>query len=233
MEVVLIVDDDAEIRALVRKYLEREHYTVLETSTLKTALSLLQNNPVQLVLLDVFLPDGNGISFCSEIRKFSNVPILLISAKGDDSDVVLGLGVGADDFITKPFSLNQLIARVKAQLRRASFLQQAGTVTSREDAPLISGDIYIEQKKRIILCRGKAIDLTAKEFDLLAYLVRNEGIVFHKEQLYEAIWGYDAVGDCRTVAVHVKNIREKIEKDSRVPKMLVMVWGVGYKFVKG
>lgn len=231
MDRILVIDDDVEIRKLIRQYLERNHYNVLEAGTVKTGIDLIKHNVINLIILDIFLPDGNGIDMCSEIRSFSKIPILLISAKGDDSDVVLGLGIGADDFITKPFSLDQLVARVKAQLRREKFLLELNQKQEGTNDIIIKGSLYIDLKKRDIFCREELVELTAKEFDLIAFLANNEGIVFEKEKLYEKIWGYDAMGDYRTVAVHVKNIREKIEIDYKNPKMVITVWGVGYKFV--
>lgn len=230
MKTVLIIDDDLEVQQLIKTYLEREGFGVYCTTHSSEGLEIIKEKKLDLIILDIFLPDGNGLEVCKKIRSTSKIPITLISAKGDESDKVLGLGLGADDFITKPFSINELVARVKAQIRRNEFIEDYKKENRKNNDSIVAGPIVINIESRTVFCREKKILLTAKEFDLLTFMAKNKDRVFSKDFLYESIWGYESSGDSRTVTVHIRKIREKIEKNPKEPQIIVNVWGVGYKF---
>ncbi len=227
---ILIIDDDLEVQSIIKSYLVREGFSVICASFVKDGIAMFHEQKVDLAIIDIFLPDGNGLDVCNRLRSVSQTPIILISAKGDESDKVLGLGLGADDFLTKPFSINELVARVKAQIRRNEYIAQSINQKKPLGGTLIVGSLMIDTESRTAFCYDKPLSLTAKEFDLLTLLAKNENRVFDKESLYDAIWGYDPNGDTRTVMVHIRRLRLKIETDPNNPKMLVTVWGVGYKF---
>ncbi len=229
MKTVLIIDDDLEVQQLIRTYLERESYRVFCTARSDEGLEIIKEKKLDMVLLDIFLPDDNGLEVCKKIRLTSNVPITLISAKGDESDKVLGLGLGADDFITKPFSINELVARVKAQIRRNDFIEDMKKDRGEKNNSIVAGPLIINMESRSVYCREEPLLFTAKEFDLLAFMAKNRDKVYSKDFLYETIWGCNCGGDSRTVTVHIRKIREKIEIDPNEPQILVNVWGVGYK----
>ncbi|MDF2473701.1 MAG: two-component system sensor histidine kinase response regulator [Anaerocolumna sp.] len=230
MKKILIVEDDIELQQLMRQYLKREGFSVYCTPYSTKGMDYIKSNDPDLILLDVFLPDANGLDLCSQIRRVTKAPITIISAKGDESDKVLGLGLGADDFVTKPFSVNELVARVKAQLRRSEFIKDVMKETTKSSYSIVAGPLVINIDSRMVYCREIPLTLTAKEFDLLTFFANNEDRVYNKDFLYETIWGYDSSGDSRTVTVHIRKLREKIELDPNEPKMILNVWGVGYKF---
>jgi len=225
---ILVIDDEPELVQLIKKYLQREGFEIFTGSTGQEALELAKIEKPDLIILDIMLPDLDGLEACQILRRENLTPILLISAKGDDADKVLGLGLGADDYLTKPFSLNELVARVKAHLRRYNYL----TTVSPENKPevLTYGSMVIDSKSHEVLLSGKQVNLTSKEFDLLSFLVLNVNQVFNKEYLYENIWGQDSSGDSRTVMVHIRRLREKIEMNPTHPKYLITIRGTGYKF---
>ncbi|MBP2665936.1 MAG: DNA-binding response regulator [Firmicutes bacterium] len=225
---ILLIDDDPEIIELVGKYLKREGYRNLFAGTAHDGLQLARREKPDLVILDVILPDADGMDVCRMLRSEMSAPILLVSAKGEDADKVLGLGLGADDYLTKPFSLNELIARVKAHLRREEHhLREAKTVDQIQCGP-----IEINLKSMDVFLDGTPLHLTLKEFELLAFLCLHVDQVFSREELYEKIWGNEAFGDSRTVMVHVSRLREKIEADPNKPQYLKTVWGSGYKLCR-
>lgn len=230
MKTVLIIDDDLEVQQLIKTYLEREGFGVYCTPLSNEGLEIIKEKKIDLIILDIFLPDGNGLEVCKKIRSTSKIPITLISAKGDESDKVLGLGLGADDFITKPFSINELVARVKAQIRRTEFIEDFTRENRNHNDSIVAGPLVINMESRSVFCREEKVLLTAKEFDLLAFMAKNKDRVFSKDFLYESIWGYESSGDSRTVTVHIRKIREKIEKKPKEPQIIVNVWGIGYKF---
>ncbi len=230
MKTVLIIDDDLEVQQLIKTYLEREGFGVYCTPLSYEGLEIIKEKKIDLIILDIFLPDGNGLEVCKIIRSTSKIPITLISAKGDESDKVLGLGLGADDFITKPFSINELVARVKAQIRRTEFIEDFTKENGNRNDSIVAGPLVINMESRSVFCREEKVLLTAKEFDLLAFMAKNKDRVFSKDFLYESIWGYESSGDSRTVTVHIRKIREKIEKKPKEPQIIVNVWGIGYKF---
>lgn len=182
------------------------------------------------MVLDIFLSHANGLDICRQLRERTQKPIILISDKGDESDKVLGLGLGADDFLTKPFSMNELVARIKAQIRRQEYYESVAAQKEDGEKILAAGPPVVNIAARTLTCRGKPVTLTARELDLLVYFVRHEGWVLSKDTIYESIWGLNSTGDSRTVMVHVRHLREKLELDPEHPEMFVTVWGVGYKF---
>ncbi|ABR46881.1 two component transcriptional regulator, winged helix family [Alkaliphilus metalliredigens QYMF] len=227
MKKILILEDDISIAELQRDYLEINQFDVDIEARGDEGLQRALNHDYDLIILDIMLPGKDGFEICKEIRLTKNTPILLVSAKKEDIDKVRGLGLGADDYMTKPFSPNELVARVRAHIARFERL------TSNEDIHkgLIQvGEISIEQLSRSVFVNQKETNLTTKEFDLLYLLAQNPQRVFRKEELFETIWGWDSFGDISTVTVHIRRIREKIERDPSNPKYIETIWGVGYKF---
>ncbi|MEA4900197.1 response regulator transcription factor [Desulfitobacterium sp.] len=223
MEPILVVDDEERIRRLVRMYLENEGYTVEEAENGREALERFHKSSYALMILDLMMPEVDGWCVCREVRKVSNVPIIMLTARGEEFDRVLGLELGADDYLVKPFSTKELVARVKALLRRAK-----GSMAGN-DSVLVFGKLRIEKEKHRVMIEDEIITLTPREFELLYFLAKNPGRVFSREQLMETVWGYDFYGDARTVDTHVKKLREKLS-NPEVKSMIGTVWGVGYKF---
>jgi DNA-binding response OmpR family regulator len=221
---VLVVDDEPIVREVVVRYLEREGYRTLEAGDGERARELLEREPPQLVVLDVMLPGLDGLSLCRWIRARSELPVILLTARGEEADRIVGLELGADDYVTKPFSPRELAARVRTVLRRAS------PQVSREGR-LSFGEVEIDAGTREVTKGGRPVRLTAREFDLLWFLASNRRRVFSRDQLMDRVWGYEAAVDTGTVTVHVRRLREKIEDDPSRPKLLETVWGVGYRFV--
>jgi DNA-binding response OmpR family regulator len=224
MATVLVVDDEPIVREVVVRYLEREGYRTLEAGDGDRARELLELDPPNLVVLDVMLPGMDGLSLCRWIRARSELPVILLTARGEEADRIVGLELGADDYVTKPFSPRELAARVRTVLRRAA-LPAVG------EEKLSLGDLEVDASAREVTKAGERLQLTAKEFDLLWFLASNRRRVFSRDQLMERVWGYEAALDTGTVTVHVRRLREKIEEDPSRPKLLETVWGVGYRFV--
>ena len=228
-ELILIVEDELEIAELVRDYLEAEGYRALLASDGLEGLNYFKEYKPTLAVLDVMLPKMDGIELCRRLRIDSNIPILMMSAKKSETDKIIGLGMGADDYITKPFSPGELVARIKAHLRRYQHLS-----APRETGNFLKfSGLEIDLKGFSVLIEGRKVDLSAKEFQLLAFLAANKGQVFSKEQLLENVWGYHHVGDSNTITVYMRKLREKIESDPSKPVFLITVWGIGYKFDGG
>ncbi|MBP1759133.1 MAG: response regulator with CheY-like receiver domain and winged-helix DNA-binding domain [Firmicutes bacterium] len=223
MDPILIVDDEEKIRSLVRLYLEREGFVVEEAEDGRVALEKFRVGRFSLLIVDLMMPDIDGWRVCREVRESSALPIIMLTARGEEFDRVLGLELGADDYLVKPFSTKELVARVKALLRRSR--GQLQTVSSE----ITAGLLRIDKERHRVSIGDDIINLTPLEFDLLYFLAKNRGRVFSREQLMETVWGYDFYGDARTVDTHVKKLREKLSHPS-VKGMLVTVWGVGYKF---
>jgi DNA-binding response OmpR family regulator len=226
-EKVLIVDDEKEIRELIRDYLNVEGFKVELASDGKEAVEKFETNSFDIVILDIMLPKIDGMEILKIIRSKSNIPVMMLSAKKSDVDKVLGLGLGADDYITKPFSPKELVARIKAQLRRYkefSNSQFNKNILEFKDLKIdLAGyNVYLEDEK---------IQMSAKEFEILKYLALNPERVYSREQIFNQIWGFNEYGDINTVTVHIRKIREKIEENSSNPEYIETVWGVGYKFV--
>jgi two-component system, OmpR family, response regulator len=222
---VLVVEDDQTLRSVLEYNLGKEGYNVISAGDGIKALELARSASPDLVILDVMLPQMSGFEVCRSLRKETTTPIIMLTARVDEIDKVVGLDMGADDYITKPFSMRELMARIRALLRRAEF-KEPGSST---EPPLKFGEIEIDIGRHLVVEGGEIISLTPKEFDLLAFLGRNKGLVFSREQLLEKVWGYEFAGDTRTVDVHIRWLREKIEVDPAKPRLIVTVRGTGYK----
>jgi DNA-binding response OmpR family regulator len=226
MKKILIIEDELSIAELERDYLEINGYQADIASDGEQGLSLGLNGDYDLIVLDLMLPRINGFDICKQIREKRDIPILMVTAKKEDIDIVRGLGLGADDYITKPFKPGELVARVKAHLSRYERL--IGTKESR-DLIVIRG-LTIDNGSRRVLLNEQEVTVTTKEFDLLYFLAMNPNHVFSKDQLFEKLWGYEAVGDTQTVTVHIRKLREKIEADTSNPQYIETIWGAGYRF---
>ena len=226
-ELILVVDDEANIVELVRLYLEQEGFRVTCAADGAAALQKLENDHPDLLVLDIMLPEIDGWEVCRRVRASSQVPIIMLTARDAEVDRIVGLEIGADDYLVKPFSPRELVARVKAVLRRSRSSQPEEAA-----GQLKAGGLDIDPARRKVTRGDQEISLTTKEFDLLYLLAFNRGIVFTRERLLERVWGYDYAGDTRTVDVHLRHLREKLEKDPASPVCLLTVWGVGYKFAE-
>ncbi len=230
MKRVLIIEDNQEITELERDYLEANGFEVVVCGDGKQGLELALQEDFSLILLDIMLPGMDGFQVCRNVRKVKEVPILMVSAKREDIDKIRGLGLGADDYISKPFSPSELVARVKAHISRYERLTQAHEPQSADI--LRHGDLEIQLKKHRVYERGNEISLTNLEFELLVFLAQNPGIVFSREHLFDKVWGQEAVGDTATVMVHINRLREKIEPNPSKPIYIETVWGAGYRFAE-
>ena len=220
---ILLVDDDPNIRQLVNLYLEKEGFEVTMAARGDEALKLFKESPPNLMLLDIMLPGMDGWQVCREVRKVSNIPIIMLTAKDETFDKVLGLELGADDYVVKPFDMKELVARIKAVSRR---FQNSDT----PDKELVFPGLTININQYTVKYMGRELDMPPKELELLYFLASHPGMVFTREQLLEQVWGYDYFGDSRTVDVHVKRLREKLTDGESMGWMIKTVWGVGYKF---
>ncbi|WP_159884569.1 response regulator transcription factor [Paenibacillus puerhi] len=229
---VLVVDDEKEIRDLVKIYLERETYRVDTAANGEEALRLFGENRYNLVLLDLMMPKVDGTEVCRRIRADSNIPILMLTAKDQEVEKIVGLGMGADDYITKPFSIHELTARIKAHLRRFLVLG-SDTPSPSQEQLLTCGTLVIDLKKMTVRKVGELVDLTAKEFELLKFFATHPEQVFTKTQLFRQVWKSDYLEDDNTVMVHIRRLRKKIEEDPSDPKLIQTVWGIGYRFAGG
>lgn len=223
---ILIVEDDRNLLDTLKYNLRKEGYDVVTAADGAQALDMARKEKPALIILDIMLPKISGFEVCRILRKEMIVPILMLTAKAEETDKIVGLEIGADDYMTKPFSLRELLARVRAMLRRTKMVETQPKV---EETLLKVGDIEIDVARHQTSIGEATLELTPKEFDLLAFLARNRGFVFSRDQLLEKVWGYDFAGDTRTVDVHVRWLREKIEDNPNEPKLLVTVRGVGYK----
>jgi DNA-binding response OmpR family regulator len=223
MAKVLVVEDEQVVREVVVKYLRREGYQTLEAGDGDTACSLVERERPDLVVLDVMLPGRDGLAVCRWIRARSEVPVIMLTARGEEADRIVGLELGADDYVTKPFSPRELATRVKAVLRRAR-------PPAERDERLVFGELVIDASTREVLKNGRPLELTAREFDLLWFLASNPRHVFSRDQLMDRVWGHATAVDTGTVTVHVRRLRSKIEDDPSRPQRLQTVWGVGYRF---
>lgn len=227
-ETILVVDDEKEIRDLIEIYLTNEGFNIKKASNGMEALEILDKGKVDLIILDVMMPKLDGIQACIKIRNKMNTPIIMLSAKSEDMDKILGLTTGADDYVSKPFNPLELIARVKSQLRRYKKLNN----NIIEDDIIELDDLSIDTKNHEVKLNNKEIRLTPREFDILLLLAKNRGMVFSMEKIYEAVWKEEFFESDNTVMVHIRKIREKLEEDSRNPRFIKTVWGVGYKIDK-
>lgn len=231
-ERILIVDDEKEIRDLIDIYLKGENYETLKAENGEEALKLLEENDVDLIILDIMMPKVNGIEACLKIREQREMPIIMLSAKSEDMDKILGLNTGADDYLTKPFNPLELVARVKSQLRRYKRFNRLTSqleMENKQENILEIDELIINLETHEIFKEGKEIKLTPTEFDILVLLGENRGKVFSIENIYNSVWKQDFMQSDNTVMVHIRKVREKIEEDPRNPKYIKTVWGVGYK----
>jgi len=223
---ILVVDDEKLLVKGLKYNLEQEGYQVVTAFDGEEAVRLAHDDSVDLILLDLMLPKIDGLTACRNIREFSNIPIIMLTARNDDIDKILGLEYGADDYITKPFNVREVISRIKAILRRVN------PTPKENQSLLISGDITLDYNFRRAVINNNTIELTGKEFDLLELFVKNPGKGYTRENLLDIAWGFDYLGDVRTVDVHIRRLREKIEENSADPKYIKTKWGVGYYYKK-
>ena len=226
---ILVVDDDREIVEAIEIYLLQEDFNVFKAYDGEEAIKMLREHDIHLMLLDIMMPKLDGIHAAIKIREYNSVPIIFLSAKSEDTDKILGLNIGADDYITKPFNPLELVARVKSNLRRYTTL---GSIDLSDDNVYTVGGLVINDDTKEVTVEGNQVKLTPIEYNILLLLVKNQGRVFSIDQIYENIWEEEAIGADNTVAVHIRHIREKIEINPKEPRYLKVVWGVGYKIEK-
>ena len=223
---ILVVDDEKVLVKGICFNLRSEGYDVDAGYDGAQAVELARNNEYDLIILDLMMPKIDGLQACVKIREFSNVPIIMLTARSEDADKIIGLESGADDYITKPFNILELKARIRALIRRAG-MTSAGTKNQSQEA-LSAGHIKLDLAQRVAIKNGQVVDLTVKEFDLMELLMRNPGRVYSRENLLDLVWGYEYQGDYRTVDVYVRRLREKLELDPARPQLIMTKWGVGY-----
>ena len=221
---ILVVDDEKTLVKGIKFNLENEGYQVECAYDGAVAVELARNEKFDLLILDVMMPEVDGLEACMRIREFSNVPIIMLTAKSEDSDKLMGFECGADDYLTKPFNILELKARVRALLRRAAGVQRS------QGSVLTVGSLSLNTEERVAIRDGEVVDLTAKEYDLIELLMRNPRRVYSRENLMNVVWGYDYAGDYRTVDVHIRRLREKLEPNPAEPDYIMTKWGVGYYF---
>jgi two-component system response regulator VicR len=227
MDKILLVDDEVELAKMIKDYLKNEGFDVLMKHTFTSGKESFDNDIFDAIILDINLPDGSGLDLCKYIRDKSDLPIIMLSARSGDVDKIMGLGLGSDDYITKPFSASVLSARIRAHINRYNRLSNSSG--ENKGIKRFNG-LVIDDESYEVYLHNEKIDLTAKEFQILNLLSSNPNRVYSKEQLFNQIWGYDDFGDTNTVTVHIRKIRMKIEKDSKEPIYIKTIWGVGYKF---
>lgn len=226
---ILVCDDDKEIVDAIEIYLMNEGYQIYKAYDGEQAVQMIKSHDIHLLIMDVMMPRLDGIHATLKIREYSSIPIIILSAKSEDTDKILGLNIGADDYVTKPFNPLELIARVKSNLRRYTSL---GSLNVENNAVFSVGGLSINDETKEVTVDGEPVKLTPIEYNILLLLVKNQGRVFSIDQIYENIWNEDAIGADNTVAVHIRHIREKIEINPKEPRYLKVVWGVGYKIEK-
>ena len=222
---ILVVDDERLLVKGIKFNLENEGYQVECAYDGAAAVDLARSGNFDLIILDLMMPEIDGLEACMRIREFSNVPIIMLTARSEDTDKIIGFECGADDYITKPFNILELKARIRAMLRRAS-----GGSQGKPTALITAGDITLDTEQRVAIRDGEAVELTAKEYDLIELLMKNPRRVYSRENLMNVVWGYSYTGDYRTVDVHIRRLREKLERNSAEPEYILTKWGVGYYF---
>lgn len=230
---VLVCDDDKDIVEAISIYLETAGYGVVKAYDGFEALDKLKKEDIHLVIIDIMMPNMDGIMATRKIREISQVPVIFLSAKSEDADKILGLDIGADDYVTKPFNPLELVARVKSQIRRYTELGAITEMSSDDDKIIVNGGLVINDSAKTVTVDGDEVKLTPIEYNILLYLTENSGRVFSTSQIYEAVWDEDAVGSDNIIAVHIRHIREKIEINPKEPRYLKVVWGQGYKVERG
>lgn len=226
---ILVCDDDKEIVDAIEIYLSQEGYQILKAYDGLQAVSMMEKHEIQLLIIDIMMPKLDGLRATLKIREKSSIPIIILSAKSEDADKILGLNIGADDYVTKPFNPLELVARVKSQLRRYTKL---GNAAEESQKIYQTGGLVMNDDLKEVTVDGEPVKLTPIEYNILLLLVKNQGKVFSINQIYESIWNEDAIGADNTVAVHIRHIREKIEINAKEPRYLKVVWGIGYKVEK-
>ena len=227
---ILVVDDEKLLVKGIKFNLENDGYEVAAAYDGEEAVELAKTGDFDLIILDIMMPKLTGLEACMQIREFSNVPIIMLTAKGEDMDKLIGFESGADDYITKPFNILELKARIRALIRRSSMAPAAPA--EPDSGKLVRGHIEIDPERRSAHRFGQNVELTLKEFDLIELLMRNPGKVYSREQLLDLVWGYDYQGDIRTVDVHIRRLREKLERNPAAPEYIITKWGVGYYFAE-
>ena len=223
---ILVVDDELLLVKGMKFNLENEGYTVETAYDGASAIDMAKTGDFDLIILDLMMPQVDGLTACIRIREFSNVPIIMLTARSEDADKIIGLESGADDYITKPFNILELKARIRALLRRAN----AAPLQKAQNTLLSAGGVTLDPEQRVALRDGKVVDLTAKEYDLIELFVKNPRRVYSRENLMDLVWGYTYAGDYRTVDVHIRRLREKLEDDPAAPQHILTKWGIGYYF---
>lgn len=231
MSTVLVCDDDREIVEAIAIYLEQEGYQVRKAYDGEEAVQMVGREDIDLLIIDVMMPKLGGVEATFRIREKSNIPIIILSAKSEDQDKIFGLRVGADDYVTKPFNPQELLARVQSQLRRSQVLSKP-EVSERHRGIYVNGGLVINDEKKSVTVDGESVRLTPLEYSILLLLMKHPGMTFSSSQIYETIWDEQAFGDDNVVAVHIRHIREKIEINPKKPKYLQVVWGIGYRMEK-
>lgn len=227
---ILVCDDDKEIVSAIEIYLSKEGYNVLKAYNGEECIEILKQNTIHLVLLDIMMPKKDGIETIVEIRKQNSIPVIMLSAKSEDEDKIKGLDLGADDYVTKPFNPQELIARVRSSLRR--YTKLGAIKDEKEENVYRTGGLEINDNLKKVMVDGKKVKLTPTEYNILKFLTKNKGIVYSIEQIYQSIWEEDCYGAENIIAVHIRHIREKIEINPKEPRYLKVIWGVGYKVEK-
>ena len=227
---ILVCDDDKEIVSAIEIYLSKEGYNVLKAYNGEECIEILKQNTIHLVLLDIMMPKKDGIETIVEIRKQNSIPVIMLSAKSEDEDKIKGLDLGADDYVTKPFNPQELIARVRSSLRR--YTKLGAIKDEKEENVYRTGGLEINDNLKKVMVDGKEVKLTPTEYNILKFLTKNKGMVYSIEQIYQSIWEEDCYGAENIIAVHIRHIREKIEINPKEPRYLKVIWGVGYKVEK-
>ena len=220
---ILIIEDNKELRQVTGDFLVKENFTVIAFDNGNEGLNYLNNNTVKLVLLDLMLPNIDGFFVCKTIRETHNIPIIIISAKSDENDKILGLDLGADDYLEKPFSVNILLAKVKAHLRRSYQLSPKNDIFSE-------GELTIDKSALKVYLKGKEVPMTTKEYELLLLLIENKGKALNKQWIFNKVWGVDSFSEVQALTVNINKLREKLEDNPKEPKRIITVWGVGYRY---
>lgn len=231
-EKILMVEDEESILEAVRYSLDRDGYQVVTAQDGLTGLALSRNESPDLIILDIMLPNLDGIEICKEIRKTSSTPIIMLTAKGEEIDRIIGLEIGADDYITKPFSIRELIARIKGLLRRSASKTIPPPAQESPNVFSSSSGVRLDLDSHLATLNNVPLQLSPKEFELLSYFIKNAGFALSRDQILQEIWGYDYIGNTRTVDVHVRWLREKIENDPSKPETIITIRGTGYRFIK-
>ena len=227
---ILVCDDDKEIVKAIDIYLSKEGYNILKAYNGNEALDIIKNNEIHLVILDIMMPEKDGIETLQEIRKEYSIPVLMLSAKSEDSDKIIGLDLGADDYVTKPFNPMELIARVNSCIRRYTKL---GSIEEKTSSKIYkSGDLVVDDTLKKVIVEDKEVKLTPTEYNILKFLIKNKGTVFSIDQIYENVWKDEDYASENIIAVHIRHIREKIEINPKEPRYLKVIWGIGYKIEK-